>query len=178
MRDFCSSQLEVYEAETPGWAFWSYKLEDCDDDPSWCFEAAVRRGYLPQTFFSYNDRPTPAPVLGHFYQQISALNLDPSLSSSSQPYASRPTSSTYNSQSASPQDKGYSDGYLTATRFALYGLSKLGFVWQYIYDNIQNGNAGVDPKDDGACQAYREAFLQGLKHGEEQVESIVCALGT
>lgn len=34
--------------------------EDCDDDPGWCFKAAVNRS-LPATFFSYGQGPYTTP---------------------------------------------------------------------------------------------------------------------
>ena len=38
----------------------AYKKEDCDQDPGWCFKAAVGRA-LPQTFFSYGQTSKTTP---------------------------------------------------------------------------------------------------------------------
>ena len=70
-RRFCTGQMGVYATAAAGWSFWgmtlcdhafwrltvvriAYKKEDCDQDPGWCFKAAVGRA-LPPTFFSYGQ---------------------------------------------------------------------------------------------------------------------------
>ncbi|KAF9466289.1 glycoside hydrolase superfamily [Collybia nuda] len=53
-QDFCTGQLNVYTNTTAGWSFWSYMKEDCEEDPGWCFKAAVNNS-LPPTFFSYGQ---------------------------------------------------------------------------------------------------------------------------
>ncbi|KAF5386918.1 hypothetical protein D9615_001922 [Tricholomella constricta] len=59
-RDFCRGQMDVYADTTAGWSFWSYSKEGCEDDPGWCFKAAVNRS-LPASFFSYNQDPMTDP---------------------------------------------------------------------------------------------------------------------
>jgi len=67
-KDFCTDQMQVYTNTSAGWAFWckfcnkstgliiadvcstAYMKEDCDNDPGWCFKAAVGKS-LPSTFF-------------------------------------------------------------------------------------------------------------------------------
>lgn len=51
-RAFCTGQMEAYANATAGYSFWSYKTENCDDDPNWCFRSAVGVT-LPPTFYSY-----------------------------------------------------------------------------------------------------------------------------
>lgn len=51
-RDFCTDQMDVYASSSAGWAFWSYYMEDCQDNGGWCFKQAVGNS-LPATFFSY-----------------------------------------------------------------------------------------------------------------------------
>ncbi|CCL98443.1 uncharacterized protein FIBRA_00440 [Fibroporia radiculosa] len=67
--------------------------------------------------------------------------------------------------------RGYSDGFLTAKIFALYGMSKLGFIGQYTNDSIAKlGPSVVKPGTEGQ---YQEWFLQGLRDGENIVTSHV-----
>lgn len=58
-RKFCSGQMESYTNATAGWAFWSYKTENCDSDPNWCFTGAVGNS-LPSTFHSYPNSSVKA----------------------------------------------------------------------------------------------------------------------
>ena len=70
--------------------------------------------------------------------------------------------------------KGYSDGYLTAKIFALYGLSKLGFTGQYMNDSIAAlGPAVIVPGMEGY---YRQWFMEGLADGEALITSAVNGL--
>ncbi|KAJ3493405.1 hypothetical protein NLJ89_g11028 [Agrocybe chaxingu] len=48
-KKFCEEQMKVYTNTTAGWAFWSYKTEDCKDNSGWCFTKAVGKN-LPSTF--------------------------------------------------------------------------------------------------------------------------------
>lgn len=45
------AMLEEYR----GWFFWSYRV---DDQPAWCFRAAVNRGWLPE-YFGEGEPPRP-----------------------------------------------------------------------------------------------------------------------
>ncbi|CAA7265374.1 unnamed protein product [Cyclocybe aegerita] len=54
-KKFCEEQMKVYTNTTAGWAFWSYKTEDCKDDSGWCFTKAVGKS-LSSTFFSYGKQ--------------------------------------------------------------------------------------------------------------------------
>ncbi|KAH9901105.1 glycoside hydrolase [Cubamyces lactineus] len=70
--------------------------------------------------------------------------------------------------------KGYSDGYLTAKIFALYGMSKLGFTGQYVNDSIAVlGPAVIVP---GTEDYYRRWFMEGLADGEALITSAVNGL--
>lgn len=57
-RVFCESQQQTYVDAGSGYHFWSYKKENCDEDPSWCFREAVGNA-LPSTFFSYDIQIGP-----------------------------------------------------------------------------------------------------------------------
>ncbi|KAI0748311.1 glycoside hydrolase superfamily [Daedaleopsis nitida] len=67
--------------------------------------------------------------------------------------------------------KGYSDGFLTAKIFALYGMSKLGFTGQYISDSLAKlGGNVIEP---GMEQYYEQWFMEGLSDGEALISSNV-----
>jgi glucan 1,3-beta-glucosidase len=65
--------------------------------------------------------------------------------------------------------KGYSDGFVTAQRFAGQDGSKLGFVGQYIKDSIASLGPSVVPP--GNEEYYRQWFWQGLKDGETSMSN-------
>lgn len=169
----------------------AYRKEDCVDDPGWCFTAAVGNA-LPSTFFSYGVLPGPepsqlptmstlmtgmpsslvagAPVSGP-YQPFSGQDTPeaPAPFEASNGYApSYPAASNAPPGSAeASSSRGYTDGFLTARIFSLYGLSKLGFVGQYVQDSITAlGPAVVAP---GTEDAYQSGFLRGLGDGESVV---------
>ncbi|KAL0573271.1 Glucan 1,3-beta-glucosidase 3 [Marasmius crinis-equi] len=180
VRDFCRTQLDVYTEDTAGWAFWSYKTEDCEQDPAWCFRSAVQTGALPDTFFSYNvsdpsflthilGRPLAAPKPSPRAVQDDARSLDLPRALFDSFDNLRDSKST----PGSPEDKGFSDGHKTAKQFATHGLSKLGFVGQYISHLLESKQAGVDPGNEDECKRYEDAFVRGLKHGEEQVAQLI-----
>lgn len=66
---------------------------------------------------------------------------------------------------------GFSDGFLTAKFFALNGMSKLGFVPQYMNDSL--ATQGQQVVSAGTEQNYRDGFLRGLGDGEAAIASIV-----
>ncbi|CDZ98740.1 glycoside hydrolase [Phaffia rhodozyma] len=49
---YTTGQMATYANTSAGWAFWSYKTENCDTDQDWCFKNAVGKS-LPSTFFSF-----------------------------------------------------------------------------------------------------------------------------
>lgn len=67
--------------------------------------------------------------------------------------------------------KGYSDGFLTAKIFALYGMSKLGFTGQYMSDSIASLGPGVIAS--GKEHDYEQWFMEGLADGEALISSSV-----
>ncbi len=67
--------------------------------------------------------------------------------------------------------KGYSDGFLTAKIFALYGMSKLGFTGQYIDDSI--AKLGHKTIQRGMEHYYEQWFMEGLSDGEGLISSYV-----
>ncbi|KAG6845717.1 hypothetical protein H0H87_004983 [Tephrocybe sp. NHM501043] len=66
--------------------------------------------------------------------------------------------------------KGYIDGFVAAKKFALGGFAKLGFIGQFVSDNM--------PKDleAGTEQNYRDGFGRGLMEGQRQLEVKMAAL--
>ena len=135
------------------------------------------------------DAPTPSPVdfgdtIGVFpaVQRRSRLSLNPGTerrdtSSAGGPLDLRVRDSDA-AQSRLPLDpdqravaKGYSDGFLTAKIFALYGMSKLGFTGQYIKDSLKLlGNKVIVPEQK---HYYVQSFMEGLRDGETLVTSSV-----
>lgn len=51
-RDFCNAQLDVYGDTASGYMFWSWKMENCQDNGGWCFQQAAGNS-LPSTFDSW-----------------------------------------------------------------------------------------------------------------------------
>ncbi|GJE95202.1 glycoside hydrolase family 5 protein [Phanerochaete sordida] len=196
--DFCTGQIEVYANNTAGWSFWAYRKEDCIDDPGWCFGAAVGKA-LPSTFFPYGappavPEPSQLPDMSTLSQGMTPPSdqADPSSTTSSSQYEgyaqSEPPAAppAFQSGPGYPQDpstdngppsasqqasrvKGYEDGFLTARIFALYNLSKLGFVGQYILDSLAALGPGVIAP--GTESFYEEGFTQGLADGEGVVSA-------
>ncbi|KAI0636795.1 glycoside hydrolase [Trametes polyzona] len=209
---FCTGQMEIYQNETAGWAFWAYNKEDCSSDPGWCFKAAVGRS-LPSTFFSYGTGPladpsripalsdmvsgmyapthddmasTPLPGAPGGGPGYPAVGLFP-ISRRSHHRPRRSLRSTKRLRSMQgrrdtpeqlPSDpsqraisKGYSDGFLTAKIFALYGMSKLGFTGQYMSDSLASLGPGVI--EPGMEHYYEQWFMEGLADGEALISSSV-----
>ena len=135
------------------------------------------------------DAPTPSPVdigdtIGVFpaVQRRSRLSLNPGTERRDTSSAGGPLDLRVRdldpAQSRLPLDpdqravaKGYSDGFLTAKIFALYGMSKLGFTGQYMRDSIAMLGPTVIPP----CTEhyYEEWFMAGLRDGEALVASYV-----
>ncbi|EIW60057.1 glycoside hydrolase [Trametes versicolor FP-101664 SS1] len=185
-RAFCEGQLQIYQNETAGWSFWAYNKEDCSNDPGWCFKAAVGNS-LPSSFFSYGKGPladpSRLPALADMAADMdsptheemtntpSSAPAGPSGYSASTPY---PEVGIYPSSLDPSQraiSKGYSDGFLTAKIFALYGMSKLGFTGQYMSDSIASLGPGVIAP--GKEHDYEQWFMEGLADGEALISSSV-----
>ncbi|TBU45740.1 glycoside hydrolase [Dichomitus squalens] len=178
-KDFCQAQLDVYRSTTAGWAFWAYNKEDCFSDPGWCFRAAVGQS-LPSSFFTYGQpRPLadfsnisvlydPATTPGSALYDIAAALDFASNATSATPSASEPSTTAPPPRAIA---KGYSDGFLTAKIFALFGMSKLGFTGQYIRDSIALlGPIVIKP---GTEHYYEHWFMAGLTDGEALISSYV-----
>ncbi|KAJ8078677.1 Glucan 1,3-beta-glucosidase 3 [Marasmius tenuissimus] len=184
VRDFCTAQKDAYTEKTGGWAFWSYKTEDCEQDHAWCFLSAVKSGALPGHFFSYNISDSS------FLSQTLGRPLVPSNSTFGSPPAQYDSDSLdlalpqaiFDSVGnlrdptlvpGSPGEKGFAEGQKTARRFAMQGLSKLGFVGQYIRDSLISGQAEINSKKADDCGQYEEAFLRALRRGEDQIAQLI-----
>ncbi|EPQ28427.1 uncharacterized protein PFL1_04253 [Pseudozyma flocculosa PF-1] len=89
-RDFCEAQRNVWETTTAGWTFWSKRLQNCQQNPGWCFEASTNR-YLPAAFNVWDLPITPfsldtddaraAMQAGPLMQGINAVRLPPAANS-------------------------------------------------------------------------------------------------
>lgn len=68
--------------------------------------------------------------------------------------------------------RGYTDGFAAGQTFAVEGkLSKLGFVGQYISDNIAKlGSSVIAP---GTEVDYSKGFIRGLRDMERSVKSVL-----
>ncbi|KDR81860.1 hypothetical protein GALMADRAFT_240110 [Galerina marginata CBS 339.88] len=193
-REFAAAQMEVYSNATAGWAFWSYKKEDCDDDPGWCFKAAVGTS-LPATFFSYGKQtsmeevtalaneasnliiPTASADSDARQLSLSSLNVNLHLRDStygpSIPHRfqairrQRDDHAEPDGEDQATQAssaRGYKDGFTTAKVFAAYNMSKLGFIGQFVADAIEV--AGPSLVVPSTEDAYGSAFWRGLQDGQ------------
>ncbi|KAG8805200.1 Glucan 1,3-beta-glucosidase 3, partial [Serendipita sp. 401] len=57
-RQFCEVQEQAYQKSGSGSFFWSFKKENCEEDPSWCFQSAVGKS-LPVSFFAFEGLTVP-----------------------------------------------------------------------------------------------------------------------
>jgi glucan 1,3-beta-glucosidase len=147
----------------------AYKKENCENDPDWCFIAAVGKKRLSPTFFSFQS------VQGNRAQSQSSTH---SSSRRSDWFATSPLhhhrfesiqhrrDRMWQQYSAEVQpSKGYTDGFTTAKVFASHNMSKLGFTGQYM-DIITKAGQILDTEKD-----YKDAFMRGLIAGENMVQS-------
>lgn len=110
---------------------------------------------------------------GRRHHHVAHLGKRAATTSTSKPKSTStpaPSSSSKASSSTANGSAGYQDGVDTAKLFAKYGMSKLGFVDQYILDHAsQSGNA----KRAADSQQYTNDFLKGMSDGETQVQQEV-----
>ena len=167
--------------------FSAYALESADR--GWSFKTAVGKS-LPSTFFSYgqNGMHTDTQKLLSLATVIADMDVHsvpPTLS----PLAKRelplhrhrlasiherrqlaavPSAPGSLGGSRPEYDKGYSDGFVTAKLFAANGLSKLGFIDQYINDSM--AALGVSVVSKGNEGFYRDGFMDGLRAAERLIQ--------
>ncbi|KAG6890384.1 hypothetical protein C0992_001775 [Termitomyces sp. T32_za158] len=194
-REFCSGQMDVYANAAAGWSFWSYLKEDCDNDPGWCFKAAVNKS-LPGSFFAYNNTPRdPRRV-----KELSSLVAKMSAPSASEILDSRDSSGVKNtatqrreylgqrgkrrsqdrfdvihrrhqadSAPLSPAQqatvKGFTDGFLACRKFASDGL--FGKLGFIGQYVADNLPKDLEP---GTEQNYRDGFGNGLMECQGRVQ--------
>ncbi|KAJ1033383.1 hypothetical protein NDA13_001375 [Ustilago tritici] len=41
--EFCQTQQDIWQSKGSGWTFWSYKMENCDQNSGWCFQSASKK---------------------------------------------------------------------------------------------------------------------------------------
>ncbi|KAI0082754.1 glycoside hydrolase [Panus rudis PR-1116 ss-1] len=158
-KNFCSAQLSSYTRAAAGWSFWAYRKEECNNDPGWCFTAAVGKN-LPETFFSYG----PSSSSSASSSPIKTLQSTASQTLNPGPRRRSLIKDRLHGRRANTS-KGYSDGFQTATIFASEGMSKLGFTGQYIHDSLAKLGKSVD------ADTYRNDFMKGLADGEAHVQA-------
>ncbi|KJA20294.1 glycoside hydrolase family 5 protein [Hypholoma sublateritium FD-334 SS-4] len=187
-KQFCTKQMQAYEADAAGWSFWSYMKEDCDNDPGWCFKAAVGKS-LPHDFYTLRKSAAKDASLNATDVSDSDNLIMPTISKDilnligrPRPQAmaplpnlahrfaairarrdADPTSSGHAAAVNASTSRGYTDGMTTAKVFA-DKESRLGFTGQFILDAIKV--AGPEQIPQSTQHAYRDGFLQGLKEGE------------
>ena len=223
-KNFCTGQLDAYTNTTAGWSFWctywlfsflfptlnkafaAHVKEECDDDPGWCFKAAVGTS-LASTFFSYRrgqmddwqsqssmdtvanmTSPSDSDVLAKLQQDARASPGGQRASLSEDSPRTRELRHRFEAirlrhrnQDPFQRDwtsiqrsmlQGYIKGFDTGKTFALKGgFSKLGFIEQYILDNI----AQESPSVIGLEVHYRRGFVRGLQDVEEMVQFVFSA---
>ncbi|KAK0483511.1 glycoside hydrolase [Armillaria novae-zelandiae] len=166
--NFCTAQMQVFNNDASGWAFWSYKKESCMDDRGWCFRAAIAT-CLPPNFFFYCNKPLSDQHIQSVEGMLSAagmhlLGRDLTQNQTETTQDTQYDCSTSSSGQEDDEKTGYCDGLATAQKFALYD-SKLGFVQQYITDICGENRSDT----------YRTSFVEGLRAGE-QIVSNLCPL--
>ncbi|KAI0053996.1 glycoside hydrolase family 5 protein [Auriscalpium vulgare] len=200
-RQFCTGQMDVYTNVSAGWAFWAYKKEQCQDDPGWCFKAAVGRS-LPQSFFSYGQQQMShgqsedvASIVAGMSTPSNDTSPAEDVQGASEAFDLQPAypppallrrradadASEFGpaAQDTADTDEprhrssgtGYSDGFLTAKIFATHDNSRLGFVGQYIVDTM--AARGSTEVAPGTEDAYKGGFMKGLHDGETIVRGIL-----
>ncbi|KAK0450751.1 glycoside hydrolase superfamily [Armillaria borealis] len=161
-RDFCTAQMQVFNNDASGWAFWSYKKENCMDDRGWCFRAAVGT-CLPSNFFFYCNKPLSGQHIQSVEGMLSCTTTETDLLGRDLTQNQTETTAQDTQYDCSAPSSGQEDdeksGY--SQKFALYD-SKLGFVQQYITDIV-----GGDRSD-----TYRTLFVEGLLAGEQMVSNL------
>lgn len=50
--EFCQTQQDIWQTKGSGWTFWSYKMENCDQNSGWCFQSASKK-FLAGKFSSW-----------------------------------------------------------------------------------------------------------------------------
>lgn len=167
--------------------FSAYTLES--PDQGWSFKAAVGKS-LPSTFFSYGQngmhgdtqkllslavaiadmkvRPTPPMQSSPAKRELPLHRHRLASIHERRQLAAVPSAPGSLGGSRPEYDKGYSDGFVTAKLFAANGLSKLGFIDQYINDSMAAlGVAVVSKENEGF---YRGGFIDGLRDAERLVQ--------
>lgn len=68
--------------------------------------------------------------------------------------------------------RGYQDGFTSAKVFAQYGMSRIGFIGQYIADSLDDlvTDQEVDRAHSGT---YTTWFLRGVSDGEAQISAAI-----
>lgn len=51
--NYCEAQRRAYQKTNAGWTFWTWTMENCDNNSGWCFQQAVKAGFLTTSFDSW-----------------------------------------------------------------------------------------------------------------------------
>lgn len=116
---YCAAQMNMYANTTAGYSYWSYKMENCDSNAGWCFQAALGK-FLPSYLnaWGFNGFVTNRKILlnlaasktvsASIVSAISKLTSSSSSSSSSSSFA------RVAAVSADKETSDYSKGVLLA----------------------------------------------------------------
>ncbi|KAI0062333.1 glycoside hydrolase [Artomyces pyxidatus] len=144
---FCTGQMGVYTNATAGWSFWSYKKEECIDDPGWCFKAAVGRN-LPPSFFSYGQGPLTEP--GQL-QNVATIVAEMNLPSDVQALSRGRTSSPARTLAESPFDAQ------TSSAPALLSWTRRAYTSQD--PSIVSALSSPDSSQRSGAKGYSDGYL-------------------
>ncbi|GAC97085.1 glycoside hydrolase [Pseudozyma hubeiensis SY62] len=61
--EFCQTQQDIWQTTGAGWTFWSYKMENCDQNSGWCFQSASNQ-FLQGNFSSWGIPVSSASLAG------------------------------------------------------------------------------------------------------------------
>lgn len=199
---FCNAQASVYMTNAGGWGFWSWRLESCEQNAGWCFQATVNTRLLTSPLAAWtnnggnNTGSSSSSSKGSSFlqgknstqvlQQVAkgAQDMpDPAL-----PYsagskrqwrggspAARAAAAVRSTLSAAELagNSGYSDGYLTAKIFASRtDVSRMGFSGQYASDSFAAHTEQGTLQKD-AWALYAENFDKGLAAAEGKISALV-----
>ena len=183
--DFCQAQIETYRNTTAGVLFWSWNMENCDQNSGWCFKKAWS-DVMNKTYnaWGFNDKVTNKTIdavsseigkttLPDKYQTGTVSrqsNSCPSSQSSNTRRAATSASSSSSSSSSTMDSdtQGYADGFTSAKVLASrMELSRLGFVDQYIADSVNAYKNKLMTQPDS--KTYSSSFQKGLS----QIENLV-----
>lgn len=183
-KNFCQAQQDIWQSATAGFTFWSWKLENCDSNPGWCFEGSVGR-YLPSTFNAWGLPIAPFSSDSAKSKLLTAINaIKPPKEQARVGMVVKPQSQTRGIGSLAARaarllapttdvaTRGFSDGFLSARIFAASGaLSRIGFSQQYRADSW-NAHLTAKTFKKSEQDVYYQQFATGVQAAEAAIAYI------